>query len=1042
MLKNTLRSILLQKRTISTFLLMIVLLGSVSYATFPKEERPEVDLKRVAVIISYQGLSSDEIERLITDPLERELMSLEDIKDTISVSKDGVATFLLSFDLNTKIQSLVKLVRNKVEDTKSKLPEDIEIQEVKEYTSSLFSSINVGIYGNVPYKILNSTALAYKEQFEAIKNVLEVEITGGKEEIIRVVVIPELLDKYKVNLNEIVNALKSYNNLIPAGVLSDENADFSIKVPSLYESHEELKDLPIRSTDGFTLYLDDVSNISRTFEKSDEFVIVNGKPALSIKIYRKAGTNVLDSYVAVKKILSENAGQFHPLIETTIIDDDSEGIVNKISASENTVITAILLVMIIVISILGVRSGILIGLSIPLTYLLSILILDFIGMTYNIMTIFGLILAVGMLVDGPIVISEYARAEQERGVRRRDSYINASYNMFWPIIASALTTIVAFIPLVFWPDMIGQWLRVIPITVIVVLSSSLIVTLIFVPSLGAMIETKTENMPVKGVSRPNFLMAKYNLYLENAINQPIRVVVLTCLSFVIIGFLYSQLNNGILFFPKDKADSARINISARGNFDTEEKTKYLNEVLDTVKQNPDISTYLANTVQRKRIWVFDSSPTDLIGRAYVDFKDEKLISTDPENIISDIQNKLSKLIGYKAVIRGNTYNSSLNGGKAIELEVSSSDKYTLNKTAEMVKNKLSDIDGISNVQIKRPITGIEWKYDINREQTGKYDVAIRSIGSIISLATQGQTVGKIRPIDSKDELDIKLFLPENLRTLDQVQNIKINTNRGSLPISEFITKRAKDKTYSISRKNGSRNLVIDADVDEDFNIEEKISDLRQWKKEIILPSNVKVKFIGDAEDSKSSLSFVGMSFLLALLSMFIILICLFNNFYHVFIILFSLVLSTAGILIGLIILQDSFVIVMTGLGIVACAGIVVNNNIILIDSYRKIRLHETDIKKAIFLSTKSRLRPILMTTVTTVIGILPSALQISINLFSRTISYKSSETFFTEPLAWALVWGLSFAVIATLFVTPALLALPESLKEYFSNKNKSPILLN
>ena len=195
MLKNTLRSILLQKRTISTFLLMIVLLGSVSYATFPKEERPEVDLKRVAVIISYQGLSSDEIERLITDPLERELMSLEDIKDTISVSKDGVATFLLSFDLNTKIQSLVKLVRNKVEDTKSKLPEDIEIQEVKEYTSSLFSSINVGIYGNVPYKILNSTALAYKEQFEAIKNVLEVEITGGKEEIIRVVVIPELLDK-------------------------------------------------------------------------------------------------------------------------------------------------------------------------------------------------------------------------------------------------------------------------------------------------------------------------------------------------------------------------------------------------------------------------------------------------------------------------------------------------------------------------------------------------------------------------------------------------------------------------------------------------------------------------------------------------------------------------------------------------------------------------------------------------------------------------------------------------------------------------------
>ena len=497
MLKSILTAILLQRRTILTLLVMIVLLGSISYATFPKEERPAVDLKTVAVIIAYQGLSSNEIERLITEPLERELMSLNDINEIISVSKDGIATLRVSFNLDTQIENISKLVRNKVEDSKGKLPEDIEIIEVKQYSSEMFSQIRIGIYGDVPYKVLNSTAEAYKEKFELINNVTEVEIRGGREDQIKITVVPELLKKHNINLDEIINALRSYNNLIPAGTLSDSNAKFSVKVPSLYENYSDLEKLPIRSINNFILTLGDVALVKRSFNKTEEYVTVNGKTALNINVSRKSGTNVLDTYDAVKRVLVENENSFHPLIKAVLVDDDSIGVRQRISASENTVITAVMLVMIIIVGVLGLRSGILIGLSIPLTYLFSILILDFLGMTYNLMTIFGLILAVGLLVDGPIVISEYARSEQEKGVRRRESYVNASYNMFWPIIASALTTIVAFIPLIFWPDTIGQWLKVIPVTVIVVLTTSLIVTLIFVPSLGAMIEKKTADMEPK-----------------------------------------------------------------------------------------------------------------------------------------------------------------------------------------------------------------------------------------------------------------------------------------------------------------------------------------------------------------------------------------------------------------------------------------------------------------------------------------------------------------------------------------------------------------
>jgi multidrug efflux pump len=1039
MLKNILTAVLLRKKTISTLLLMVTLLGYISYLTFPKEERPEVNLKTVAVIISYQGLVSDDMEKLVAEPLERELMSLEGIKNVISVSKDSLVQFMVQFNLNTTEENLGKFVRNKVEDSRDKLPDDIEIVDVREYDSSLFSKIKIGIYGDVPYKILHSTAEEYKKQFETIKNVTEVEINGSKEEVIKITVNPSLLEKHKVNISEIINALKSYNNLVPAGILADSNADFSIKVPGLYEDYAELNYLPIKTINNFVLKLNDVADIERSFLKRKEYVKVNGYEAFSISIARKPGTNVLESYDSVRNILDLNKGKFHPEIKAIIIDDESAAITQRIGAAENTVITAIMLVMVIVIGVLGIRSGLLIGFAIPVTYLFSILILDSIGMTYNLMTIFGLILAVGMLVDGPIVISEFARAEQEKGVRRRDSYINASYNMFWPIIASALTTIAAFIPLIFWPDNIGQWLRVIPITVIVVLTASLIVTLIFVPALGSMIEKKTDEMDHSPIKKSSFLLDKYETVLELAILSPIKVATLTLLTFVIVIFLYGKLGTGVQFFPDDKADGARINVTARGNLTTEEKTKYINEVVEIVDANSNVQNYVANTVQRKHIWIFDNNPSDIIANVWMEFKnaDETL---DPSIVIDNLKKDFEKIIGYGIEVKENSISSVLNAGKPIEIEVSSSDTRLLSQTAEIIKSKLNSVDGIENAEIIYPISGLEWRYDIDRKQTGKYDIPIQSIGAIINLATDGLKIGTMRPKDT-DELDIKLFLPEDQRTLDNIETLKINTKKGAIPVSEFVIKKPVNKIFSIGRKNGARNLIVNADIAKDANTADMISNIKLWKNTAGLPLDVDIKFLGEAEDSQSSINFVISAFIFALLAMFMILICLFNNFYHTFIILFSLVLSTTGIFVGLIVLQMNFNIIMTGLGIVACAGIVVNNNIILIDSYRKIRKDEPNKIKAIILSTKSRIRPILLTNITTVIGILPSALQLSINIFDRTISYKSAETYFTEPLAWALVWGLSFAAVATLIVTPALLALPDALKSLF-NKRYSQITAN
>ena len=1034
MLRNILSAILLRKKTISTLLLMIILLGVISYMTFPKEEMPEIDLKTVAVIIKYDGMSSNEIEKLIVEPIERELMALKDLDEIISISKDNIASFMVSFNLDTDNDSLAKLVRNTISDASDKLPREMEIIEIKEYDSSMFSRIYIGLYGNVPYEVLLKAADAYRDSLEKIGNVTEVDIKGEREEIIKITLDPNMLQKYKINISDVYNALQSYNNIVPAGVLTDENADFSVKIPGLYQNYRQIRDLPIQAENNFTLSLGDIAEVKRSYDKSKNTVIVNGQPALSLEVSRKSGTNVLDTYKDVKKVLKENDGKFHPLIKTVIVDDESTEIKQRIESSENTVITAVILVMIIVIAALGIRSGLIVGLSIPTTYLFSILILDYMGMTYNLMTVFGLILAVGLLVDGPIVITEFARAEQERGVRRRDSYINSSYNMFWPIIASALTTIAAFFPLLFWPEMLGQWLRVIPLTVIVVLSTSLVVTLIFLPAVGSMIERKTSQMSDKNIRRDNLFITTYESLLNQAIAKPITVLVMTLVTFTAVIMLYSKFNSGVIFFPNDKAATARVEVMARGNLSPTETGNYITEVSNIINANPYVGNYVANTISRNRIWLFDDSPTDIVGRVWLDLIpiDQR---PDSDLLLIDIQKELDKINGFEARIKGNTYSSSIIGPKDIEIEVTAKEKRLINQVAQIVRDKLLTLEGVQDVEIKYPVTGIEWLYDIDRNKTSKYNVSVQSIGAIINLATTGTKIGTIRPTDTDKELDIKLYLPDDSRTLDEVKNIFVNTDRGPLPVSEFVTQKPKNKIFSIGKKNAERILIVDANTKNGFNTAENIDQIRAWLTKANIPIEANVKLVGEAEDSQGSLIFVLSAFGTALLLMFIILISLFNNFYHTFLILFSIALSTTGIFVGLIVLQMPFSGVMTGLGIVACTGIVVNNNIILIDSYRKIKKFEADKTKSIILAAKSRIRPIFLTTVTTVFGLLPSALQISVDVFDRTLSYKSPETYFVQPLAWAIVFGLSFATVATLFVTPSLLALPDRLKSIVSRKN-------
>ena len=1034
MLKKILDTIFLRKKTINTILVGIFLVGILSYTSFPRHEWPNVDLKSVSVIIYYDGASSTDVERLITTPIEKEMMTMKDSKEVISITKDGLVSFLVAFELNTEIPNIAKEVRNKILNIEE-LPQGYDLREVVEHKSSNYQFVLVGIHGDMGYRELVKVAEKYEDEFEKLYDVTDIEFKGKKEEIIDININTSAMEKYGLGINDVLNSFRKYNNLISAGKITNNNSDYSVKIKSLYKSATELRRLPIKSSTNKTIYLSDIANVKQTFDKNKDYVNINGNPGILLQINKKENSSTITLYESIKKKLAELDGTISPIASAVLIADESKDINDRISASENTVITAVIIVMTIIVAILGWRVGLLVGISIPTTYLLSITILNFMGMSYNLMSIMGLVLSVGLLVDGPIVITEYARREQEKGIRRSVSYLNAAHDMFYPIFASTLTTVLAFLPLAFWPDFFGVWIRVIPRTVLVVLLCSFFVTMIIIPVLGSSFGMKTAGMATKKDPYDSLLYTYYGMVVNYIIFNPIKVSLFGILIFFAIVYGTIKSNTEYVFFAEDKANSLEIEILAKGNLSPAESKGYLEETIDVIVGHPHIKNFYGNTIYRDRIWLFDNNPTDMVADIWVDLIDFK-DRPDTDLVIKDLEERLSVIQGLNISVSANDYSGS-QWAKDLTIEVQSSDSKKIRQFAEIVLQKLLKDDSYTDQNIKNPITGIEWIYNIDSNETKKYDLSKNTIGDSIKIATSGLTIGNIIPDNAEERIPVKIYLPSDEKTFSSIERTNISTSQGLVPLSNFVDKQKREKIFTIGKQQGMRTLVIDANIKEELNASAVKQDLANWVNELNLPSNVFIKFAGEAEDSASSMSFLIIAFLGALVAIFIVLITLFNSFYHTFIILFSVILSIGGILLGTLLLGLKFSIVFSGLGIVACMGIVVNNNIILIDSYRKeLSKNDNNIYDAILIACKNRIRPIFLTTITTITGLLPSALQISLDIFDRTIAYKSEETYFFVLLAWSLIWGIGFASFATLFVTPALLALPKSLSNIFYSKSK------
>ena len=1012
--------------------------GIFSYIALPKEADPDIDLPVFYISIPYQGISPEDSERLLVRPMETQLRGLEGLKDMLAVASEGHAGITLQFKNDVELSKAANDVREKVDQAKAELPEDAEEPVINEINFSLVPVISVILSGNVPERTLYQHAKKLQDELEAIKTVLSADLAGQREEQLEVIIDQSKLESYNISQNELISSISRNNQLIAAGALDTGQGKFNVKVPGLFQTADDVYNLPIKVSGDSVVTLRDVTQIRRKFKDVAGYSRINGKPAIEIKVVKRIGANIVFNNDEVKRVVKEFTKNWNPNIQIDYALDRSVFIFEVLGSLQSAIITAIALVMIVVVAALGARSALFVGLAIPASFMIGFLLISTLGMTLNMMLMFGMVITVGILVDGAIVIVEYADRKMAEGLHKKEAYILAAKRMFLPVLSSTATTLAAFLPLLLWPGTPGEFMSYLPITVIIVLSASLVTAMIFLPVVGT-IFGKTEAdaataetaKKLSGTAKVDYneikgLSGFYIRVLQKLIRRPSLVVLASVIIVVSVFMAFQKYNNGVEFFVDTEPEQAFVFVSARGNLSAKEQLTLVEKVEKIVLDVKGVKSVISNIGDVGGSPALNGAgldtPVDEIGRMTLEFAPYQTRRRG-KVILKEIRDRTSDLPGL--VIEVRKVEDGPQTGKDIRLEVSSNAFETTKQVTRKIRQYIeSNIIGVRDVEDTTPLPGIEWVMNVNRKEAGRYGADILSVGTIFQLVTNGILIGKYRPDDSDDEVDIRLRLPEDQRGIEKLDQLRLRTEKGLIPITNFVKREPKPKVSYISRNNGKYAMMVKANAQDGVLKNDKIFEIKQWLDGQEWPASVSFKFRGADEEEKESREFLGKAMIGALFLMFLILVTQFNSFYQTFVTLSTIVLSTMGVLIGMMVTGQSFSIIMTGTGVIALAGIVVNNSIVLIDTFNRLKENGVDKIDAILRSCGQRLRPVLLTTITTMLGLLPMALQINMDFFERTVVVGSITSIWWVQLSTAIIFGLGFSTMLTLVLTPALLALP------------------
>ena len=1112
-------------RMILAMIALSLTAGIFAYTTLPKEGEPDIEIPVLFVSVVFPGISAADSEALLVRPIETELADLDGLKRMTATAAENYAGVAIEFEFGWDKAKTMADARDAMNAAEALFPEGAEKYSINEINFSEFPIIIVNLTGNVPERTMTRIAEDLQEEIEGMDAVLEAVIAGNRKEMMEVVIDPLRLEAYNVTAGELISVVRNNNQLIAAGEVDTAQGSFSVKIPSSFDEPRDIYNLPVKTNGDRVITLGDLADIRLTFEDRVGTARYNGETTVALQVVKRKGFNLIKTAAAIRALIEEAETTWPPELRAAVdigsSNDQSRVVASMVSQLEGSVLTAIALVMIVVLASLGTRAALLVGFAIPTSFLLCFVLLAVMGITISNIVMFGLILAVGMLVDGAIVVVEYADKRITEGEGPMRAYVEAAKRMFWPVVSSTATTLCAFLPMLFWPGVPGQFMGMLPVTLIFVLSASLIVALVYLPVVGgvsgrmgrgfdgaaavlrarlpwilraALVPVCIYAMFLGAMQTVNpdylfgldaasmgamaalpgalmFLLAAFaasvtmgaarihraakkvrsgyrrtnfgflvKLMVANPIMPLVMIFGVFFFAFSVFEY-FGENNRGVEFFVESEPEQAIVYVKARGNLSLPEKDRILKEAEAIVLAHPGVESVFAfagagglnqNTSGAEK-------PKDTIAQIQLETIPWENRRDRPELdgnlIMKELIEALEQLPGIQIEVLGIERGPASN--KPVHLRLTGDNWPELLRVTQEMRNVFDQTEGLTLVEDTRPLPGIDWQIDVDVEKAGRYGADVATVGAMVQLVTRGILLDTMRVETSDEEIEIRVRLPEKDRVLSTLDGLKLRTREGLVPLSNFITRQPVQKLAEINRidqkryfdiKAGvlpglSRSETDAAGVEKDIliNANERIAFLTRYLEANPLPPGVSWEWTGDQEDEAESQAFLSKAFIAALALMFIILLAQFNSFFNSFIVLLAVVLSTVGVLIGMLVMQQAFSIIMTGTGIVALAGIVVNNNIVLIDTYQELSRYMPRIE-AIIRTAEQRIRPVLLTTITTMAGLAPMMFGLSLDFINGGYSIDSPTALWWKQLATAVVFGLGIATVLTLLLTPSLLA--------------------
>jgi len=1002
-------------------LAFLLIAGLVAYLTIPKEAEPDIKIPIIYTLLTQRGISPEDAERLLIKPVETKLKSVSNVKEMRATAYEGGAYVLLEFQAGFDSKSALADVRAKVDEAKRDLPRDADEPTVQEVNLSLYPVLVVALAGDLPERTLARLARTAKSTIEQVPGVISAEIRGVRDEAVEIVAEPMLMKSYGVSLEQLIAITQQSNSLVAAGALEGPSGRFAVKVPALIEKPQDMLKIPVAASAGAVVTLGDVAQVKPTFKDATSITRVNGRPAMTIEVSKRTGANLIETVDGVKYVIEELKKQWPEGLQVSYTQDKSKVIRQMLADLQNSVVTGVLLVAIIILFALGFRASLFIGIAIPASFLAGVLGLQLAGLTVNIVVLFSLILAVGMLVDDAIIVSEFAERRMAEGMPPREAYSLAAKRMAGPVIAATATRVAAFSPLLFWPGVVGEFMKYMPITLIATLSASLVVALFFTPTLGALLG-RAAAVPHDERARDT---GPYMRTVHLALRHPGMTLLLALLLLIGVQIAYGKLGNGVEFFPKVEPDYGQVVIHGRGNLSLGEKDRLVQSVEERVLKHPGLKTVYTRAGEQPR--QNNELGEDTIG--VIQFEFDNWQHRPPAHEIMDaIRAKTADIPGI--LVEVTAPRAGPPTGKPVQIQLSALDPDRLPAAAKKAAAVLSARPEARDVDDGLPLPGIDWRIEVNKSEAAKYQANVNIVGTGLQLVTNGAKVTEYRPSDNDKAVDILVRFPQDRRSLEEIDELRIQTPVGHVPIGNFVTRVPAQRVGNINRINGNRVITVSSNVAEGVQSAKVQQELTAELAKTDLGPNVTFRLKGEDEERAKAGAFLMKAFGTALFLIFAILLAQFNKFISVALVLTAVVLSTIGVLIGLMVMGQPFGVVMTGIGVIANAGVIVNNNIVLIDTYDRLRREGVAARDAILETCRERARPVVLTAVTAILGVLPIAFGMNVEFMTREITIGAPATQWWISLSTAIVFGLGFATVLTLIVTPAALMAIANLAEW------------